>query len=185
MPTQDEKYIKAKLQHQHVSRRGLFRGLLRGGQKSLEKSDTKIIRTVPRPPGAIDEGIFARLCDGCGQCAAACPREVLRVEQQLPRLDLDYNHCDLCGLCNSACPTNALVAFGNEQVRKTELQPHFSQACHNRLLGHCDLCVEDCPQQAISIDSGNLPKLDHSRCNGCGECQGACPARAIALKLTI
>jgi ferredoxin len=43
----------------------------------------------------------------------------------------------------------------------------------------CALCVESCPQQAISIVSGQA-YINHSRCNQCRLCLEVCPQGAIA-----
>ena len=42
----------------------------------------------------------------------------------------------------------------------------------------CGLCLEICPQGAISIQSG-LAVIDQARCKGCGICIDACPRGAI------
>lgn len=42
----------------------------------------------------------------------------------------------------------------------------------------CGLCVENCPQQAISLQSGQA-RIDRSRCNECGLCRDVCPRMAI------
>ena len=42
----------------------------------------------------------------------------------------------------------------------------------------CGLCAESCPQQAISLQSGQA-QIDQTRCNHCGLCLDVCPQRAI------
>ena len=42
----------------------------------------------------------------------------------------------------------------------------------------CGLCVESCPRQAISLQSG-LAQIDQNRCNHCGLCLDVCPQGAI------
>ena len=42
----------------------------------------------------------------------------------------------------------------------------------------CGLCAESCPQQAISLPSGQA-QIDQSRCNHCGICLDVCPNGAI------
>jgi len=42
----------------------------------------------------------------------------------------------------------------------------------------CGLCAESCPQQAISLQSGQV-KIYHNRCNHCGLCLDVCPQGAI------
>ncbi len=40
----------------------------------------------------------------------------------------------------------------------------------------CELCVPECPLEAIS---GTPPSISPDVCNGCGACAPACPAGAI------
>ena len=42
----------------------------------------------------------------------------------------------------------------------------------------CGLCAENCPRQAISLQSG-LAQIDQNRCNQCGLCLDICPQGAI------
>ncbi len=41
----------------------------------------------------------------------------------------------------------------------------------------CDRCLQDCPAQAIQL--GTIPRLDESRCVGCGICANVCPTGAF------
>ena len=44
----------------------------------------------------------------------------------------------------------------------------------------CNICVDACPYKAISMDGINgLPRIDWSRCTGCGVCVSLCPGLAI------
>ena len=45
--------------------------------------------------------------------------------------------------------------------------------CHG-----CELCVESCTRQAISLHSGRA-WIDQNRCNHCGLCLDVCPRGAI------
>jgi len=66
------------------------------------------------------EGISARLeilmtpsrCVGCGECVAACPRD-LPVPFRSPGVQ-DAEHCLLCGACADTCPTEARQMAGQE-----------------------------------------------------------------------
>jgi len=49
-----------------------------------------------------------------------------------------------------------------------------------RCLSDCHLCLEHCPQAAIS-KSGHLLRVDRGKCRVCGTCAEACPAEAVLL----
>ena len=52
------------------------------------------------------------LCLGCGDCAAACPRDVIRLADG--RVRIDRERCESCGECVEACPSGALERVGVE-----------------------------------------------------------------------
>ena len=174
----DENYYRSYLEHNTVSRRGLFRGLLSGANKSLKESSQKAIKpTVPRPPYAVEEGMFMELCQSCETCSSSCPQHVIEMVDNRPQLNLDYNDCTLCGECQSACKSGAL----GEIKGKINLQPKFFSSCNNKLSGGCEVCADSCPQKAIVIESRQLPKVNTSLCNGCGLCRSTCFIGAVQM----
>jgi len=42
----------------------------------------------------------------------------------------------------------------------------------------CGLCIENCPQEAVSVQFGKA-WIDQKRCNHCGICLNICPQGAI------
>mgnify|MGYP001038285808 CR=1 FL=1 len=50
--------------------------------------------------------------------------------------------------------------------------------------GGCFACLDQCPQEAITISLGVGIEIDLSRCDGCGLCIDRCPVtpRVISLK---
>ncbi|HBO37106.1 MAG TPA: ferredoxin-type protein NapF [Pasteurellaceae bacterium] len=170
----DERYYKAYLSHHWVSRRGLFRGVFGGAEKSYAQLHG---RQVARPPFAAKESLFAYACNGCAECVTVCPYGLIHIRNNQAVLEIDFSACDFCGLCAKACQTNALnPAF----TADTELRPQFNLNCIRQKGQVCDLCQQNCPQQAIS------PSLtvDSQRCNGCGECKLSCFVNGITLSLS-
>jgi 2-oxoglutarate ferredoxin oxidoreductase subunit delta len=43
----------------------------------------------------------------------------------------------------------------------------------------CGLCIEACPEQAISMN--DIVEIDSGKCTGCGSCIKVCPNEAISL----
>jgi len=103
----NEAYYQAYLTHHHISRRGLFRGVL----GATEQPNEEQIRTVRRPPFAAREDLFLAVCNGCGACVSACANSLLRITHNKAELDIDYMACDLCGNCAAVCPTHALHPY--------------------------------------------------------------------------
>jgi pyruvate formate lyase activating enzyme len=50
----------------------------------------------------------------------------------------------------------------------------------SRCLADCHLCLECCPEAAVS-KSGHLLRLDRRKCSTCGACAEVCPTEAIIL----
>jgi ferredoxin len=50
------------------------------------------------------------------------------------------------------------------------------------LCTQCGLCIENCPEKAISvqtIDGEEIHVIDQTKCTQCGKCVKACPVEAI------
>ena len=64
-------------------------------------------------------GVDIDACQGCGQCAAACPREAIHIEGGVAVIDQE--RCDACGACFTACPQGAIYAVVDAQQEKARL----------------------------------------------------------------
>lgn len=147
--------------------------------KQVQQTEVSF-RSRARPPYAVDEALFTRLCDGCGECQKACPNSLIEIADQLAQLNLDYNECSLCGECVKACPTDALHYSAAPEIN---LRPQFAHSCNNYLSMECQQCANACPQNAIAIQVDELPHLNNDLCNGCGQCRSSCYASAIVMQL--
>lgn len=67
------------------------------------------------PSGYVSE-VDAKLCNGSGECAKACPFNAITMVKGKPKLDL--KKCHGCGVCVSRCPQNA-----RKMVLGGELEP--------------------------------------------------------------
>jgi ferredoxin len=47
----------------------------------------------------------------------------------------------------------------------------------------CSVCVERCPVEGAIVVELGRPRVDPTRCDGCGVCVGVCPAPRNALEL--
>ena len=46
----------------------------------------------------------------------------------------------------------------------------------------CEVCIDFCPLQAISLDTNGVIVINHEKCCGCGQCSSHCPEQAIQMK---
>ncbi|MDG3088443.1 ferredoxin-type protein NapF [Vibrio hannami] len=160
------------------NRRGFLSRLSKPIQNISDESEATL-RDAPRPPHAVDEALFCRLCDGCEKCRDACPNSVIEIESELARLNLDYNECSLCEECVKACPTGALHTSIDVNI---SLRPIFSKGCDNYLQLECNQCESGCPFSAITVEDGELPVLNSELCVGCGQCRSSCYVGAISMQ---
>lgn len=136
-------------------------------------------RQAARPPFAVDDDLFVRLCDGCGACEVVCPQGVIVLDRGVAALDLSYAACDFCGRCQHACPTIAL----SNPPSTTGLVAYATDSCDN-LNGYCDNCTDRCTHQALTWQEGAKPRIDATACVGCGECAASCFTNVIQLRLS-
>ncbi|UMZ73770.1 4Fe-4S binding protein [Natranaerofaba carboxydovora] len=47
----------------------------------------------------------------------------------------------------------------------------------------CQLCYNRCRNNAIKIIEGLYPKVDKSKCQGCGQCESNCVKKPSAIKV--
>jgi ferredoxin-type protein NapF len=146
-----------------------------------------------RPPGAVAEEWFTSLCLRCGNCARACPAEIIQSDTGrcgiggflAPLVTFDNDYCwESCNRCTLVCPSGAIAPVPLAQKPHTIIGvPQVDMnIC---LLGddrECAICRNRCPYAAIRLvfdeEAYTLtPQVDLQRCNGCGACQVACPTQ--------
>lgn len=46
----------------------------------------------------------------------------------------------------------------------------------------CGTCVEECPEEAITLDDEEIAVVNNEKCTECGTCVDACPSEAISME---
>lgn len=122
-----------------------------------------------RPPGALKEKLFRKLCIRCGKCVEICPHNSLTLAggfgpgRLLPGLDPENTPCQLCMKCPPVCPTGALDPACTHMEQANMGQAHILVSlCHNYTNGPmCWTCYDRCPLRgkAIILKDGLTPLL--------------------------
>ncbi len=97
--------------------------------------------------------IDGQKCTGCGNCVAACPRNLITLEPM--ESDREY-----------------LVA-----CRSLDKAKEARRVCKKACIG-CGLCVKICPFDALKMED-NLAEINPRNCQQCGVCAIRCPTGAI------
>ncbi len=150
-----------------------------------------------RPPGAVDEKLFMKLCVRCSKCIEICPYRVIKrsdltknLEAGTPYIYAEEKGCQLCMNCTSVCPTGALdnkltyfrdtrigVAIVDDTICLNHLLYNQEEAgIADGTVAVCNQCFNSCPLKfdAIYLEDMILPTIT-DKCTGCGICTESCP----------
>lgn len=92
-------------------------------------------------------------CTGCGACAKACPKKIIKKV--------------------NAKRTAPMVLCSVTSDNKPAVLKNCKVSCIK-----CHKCEKDCPQGAIHFEN-NLPVHDEAKCVGCGTCINSCVRKSI------
>jgi MauM/NapG family ferredoxin protein len=198
LPSKRDKGID--LERRRVLTNSIYGLLLVGGIR-LKPDENMLIADKIRPPGSVDEPEFKRRCVKCGECMRVCLTNVLQpafLETGLegfwtPIMNYRYSYCEYnCTLCTQVCPSGAIEKLNKSEKIKRVIGLAYidpARCIPYREANNCIVCEEFCPTspkaiyfekvQKIARD-GTLrevmqPKVDYSKCIGCGVCEFKCP----------
>jgi len=85
----------------------------------------------------------------------------------------------ICNCCPDCClQLRALKTLPNPAAFVTS--NYFSQV-EPDLCNGCEICVDRCPMDAISMEDSQVATINLGRCIGCGLCINSCPTEALML----
>lgn len=90
-------------------------------------------------------------------------------------MDFHRGACDFCGKCEDVCPAGSILG-AHETSSVIGIAEVDQQRCIAWVQGGCEVCVEACPYDALSLDESARPVVNASACNGCGVCENVCPS---------
>jgi polyferredoxin len=151
-----------------------------------------------RPPGAVPEEDFLRLCLRCGACMQACPGNGLQPTLFLaglaglfsPMLVPRRGACAAaCNACGEVCPSRAVRKLPLEEKQRAKIGT--ARVLRQKCLAwdedkRCVVCQEVCPYGSISLRTmpgcqAPVPFVKAGRCFGCGACECHCPVASPAI----
>jgi MauM/NapG family ferredoxin protein len=198
-----------------TDRRGFFRHSLAAAlgplanlfEKRLDRVRASFDAVMPtqllmRPPGAIRESDFLRICQSCGKCAEVCPAQAIfmrsetrraaasRSNAEFPVISASRQPCRLCTdlACMASCPSGALVRTEIDRIRSGTAAWAAGQCLRTK--GYdCRRCVDECPRGTAALaigpeeEPGRLPPVivESNGCVGCGICEHVCLADPKAI----
>ena len=154
------------------------------------------------PKDAIKDGeVDYDKCILCLKCVKICPNDALKVENfKVVKVKEDKksqptSYCINCGLCAEHCPSGALrfeeghLYYSPDVCWKclkcVEICPNdVRRVKDDRVVGGCSLCgicINNCPEEAISITTVKLERIKDENCILCGTCSNLCPRDAIII----
>jgi len=136
-----------------------------------------------RPPWALPEDAFTKLCERCGVCIDKCPTHIIHQGRGgFPVVDFNSGECLFCGDCVDVCKPGALKK--REGYRPWSVTASINNStCLAFSNVECRSCFDPCEARAIKmtprIGGVSIPLLNSADCTGCGACLAVCPAQAV------
>ena len=92
--------------------------------------------------------------------------------------DADQPEVAICNCCWDCC---GVFGSYNRGILPLRLRSYFeARLADASLCSGCEMCVEHCPVQAISMMSGKAA-INALKCIGCGQCELQCPVECVQL----
>jgi electron transport complex protein RnfB len=130
-------------------------------------------------------------CMGCTACTKCCPTDAISGTRHQVHV-IDPRLCIDCGVCGVVCPTESVLdetgnVCPNFPRRPRKEWPRAIVIEENCIGRGCELCIERCPFDALSLGAADrlagdffgVVVVNERKCTGCRLCEEACGWNAI------
>jgi len=114
---------------------------------------------------------------------APAPLEKGLLNTRTPMANFKLGWCDFCQedyngepQCLKVCPTEALKLPPDATPETVIIGKAYivEDWCLGWQLKGCRICVDECPYEALEVDSYDRAIVIYDKCNGCGLCENVC-----------
>ena len=109
--------------------------------------------------------------------------EILRCAEDHALVHCSSNHQEIEWLCN-CCPCHCML-LKNARIQPKPglaLNSGFQPAWDSGLCTGCEVCIDRCPVDALTMSADGALRMDPDRCIGCGVCATGCQDGAIEME---
>jgi ferredoxin len=87
----------------------------------------------------------------------------------------------ICNCCNCCCI--GLPYAKHAETSGLIVPSRYQAVVEGSACTGCGICVDDCPMDAITLNTSNVAEVNADSCIGCGVCTRLCPAEAVLLRV--
>lgn len=112
-------------------------------------------------------------------------KTILRRAEEAGLVHLTENKAGLgtviCNCCNCCCI--GLPYAKHAETSGLIVPSRYQAVVEGSICTGCGICVDDCPMDAITLNTSNEAEVNADSCIGCGVCTRVCPAGAVLLRV--